>query len=672
MTPESTPSQSESEPVNPMHILPGTCIGAYAIRKGIDRGWGGGQVAYLADGPEKGPVVIKLSRYPKGRQRTRARRMHERFIRQVAYFLELDDVPAVARVFGYGMYPDRSQSGHLYMVQEWVRGACNIVEWCRREPHPLGVILQGWMALAEACWRMEEKGICHRDLKAENVLMTERGIPKIIDLNTGLGRGAPRLTHESAGYAPGSLQCFSPELCEAILEEQATRQLIPFEFSPTGDLHSLGTIFYEVLTGEFPFDLSLKRAELFDEIAHDTPDRPADLNPEVPFGLQKVTLKLLEKKPEDRYQSGRDVLAELENLLANTKEDWKRPFQTPRLSRHSGFPETSSRPSSISTSPDEAGATEMQAAPAVQDPVPEPQGPIRLVDEAAPPSEKVPNAGGETGSAAQGDAVLSDAPGGDPPPPAIAGLGESVSCELRQPGEVRADLATAVPEGTPRLRAMPWRRWVILLAAVVLSFASALVVVGVLPGQNRDSGSTPEKGPMVLLGKAKAAVVGAACAMLSCAELAGKVRPQDEDWLAHCSEKARKTVAMLGMEDSGIALLDDGANVITHDIGCEVRTGPVEIHPAVSGLANHAWTLAGKIKTGSDGASLQFDTLKLDDGRELPVCAIGVASGAREVYGPGIMKGDMSDPEREPDSKLHARDGFIYVITGRLDVYFAK
>src|SRR5205814_10182663 len=156
--PSSAPS--ESEPFNPMAILPGTRIGTCVIRKGIGRG--GGQMAYLAEDPGKGEVVFKVSRYPRGKRGSRARRMHQRFIRQLAYFLEVDDVLSVARVFGHDMYPDRSQSGYLYMVQELVPGSRNIVEWYRREPHRLSTIIHGWLMLADGCWRMEQKGICHR------------------------------------------------------------------------------------------------------------------------------------------------------------------------------------------------------------------------------------------------------------------------------------------------------------------------------------------------------------------------------------------------------------------------------------------------------------------------------------------------------------------------------
>src|SRR6185369_16204934 len=68
---------------------------------------------------------------------------------------------------------------------------------------------------------------------------------------------------------------------------------------------------------------------LYEAIAHQMPVRPRVLNPEVPFGLEKVTMKLLQKKPEQRYQSGDQLALELEALFA-TGEDWSRLFRTPR------------------------------------------------------------------------------------------------------------------------------------------------------------------------------------------------------------------------------------------------------------------------------------------------------------------------------------------------------
>ncbi len=314
------------------YILPGTRIGTYTVHRGI--GHGGGQMAYLADAADGRRVVLKVSLSPRGEERSRNRIMHERFLRQITFFLKLRGSPGVAHVFAYDMHPDASKSGHLYMVQEWVPGSINILDWYRREPRSLEAIVAGWMVLANACGEMDRRGICHRDLKPDNVLMTPYGVPKIVDFNSGMSVGAEPLTSVGPGRWPGTRSYYSPEMCEVILSDWAHGERTPFMYRPAGDLHALGIIFYQVLTGEHPFDEHASDEELFEEIAYQVPERPRALNPEVPFPLEKVTLKLLQKDPDERYRSGDDVVRDLEALLG-TGEDWSRPFQTPSRRRHS-------------------------------------------------------------------------------------------------------------------------------------------------------------------------------------------------------------------------------------------------------------------------------------------------------------------------------------------------
>ncbi|HZN95697.1 MAG TPA: hypothetical protein VFB81_23450, partial [Myxococcales bacterium] len=104
----------------------------------------------------------------------------------------------------------------------------------------------------------------------------------------------------------------------------------PYEYRPTDDLHALGALFYSVLTGEHPFDVPDESDESLREIAHTVPARPSALNAEVPWGLEKVTTRLLLKDPAQRYQSGYEVAQDLEAFLRNTREDWTRPFLMPR------------------------------------------------------------------------------------------------------------------------------------------------------------------------------------------------------------------------------------------------------------------------------------------------------------------------------------------------------
>jgi serine/threonine protein kinase len=605
----------------PYYLKPGTRIGAYLIQDAI--GHGGGQMAYLAYGPDERRVVLKMSLCPKGEPGTYRRQMHERFQRQVTYFLQLHDVPGVAAVLGHDMYPDRSPQGYFYMVQEWVQGELNILQWSRSEPHPLRVLIAGWMILANACGEMDRRGICHRDLKPENILVTPRGVPKIIDFNSGFSVGAVPLTVESATQVPGTPSYYSPEHCRAILTQWNTGEARMFQARPEADLHALGVIFYEALTGEHPFDVDAPEDELFQQIAYETPERPSALNPEVPFGMEKVTMRLLQKDPEDRYPSGDELVKDLEALLT-TREDWDRPFQTPTRDRHSTA--TTSRPWTSHTSTrlgpymprSTSGAVALDLAPSaivLAGPrslaVRGPQALLRLEPEPA---------------------TANDA---EPPPVAP---------------EVVLALMDWVPAPRPRIR----RPQALLLLAACL--ALALMVPLRSLGQHEGAGSFFERGA-TLLGKAKAAVVAAASVVLAaCPALTGKVRADDKEWLrTKCPEEGRETARSFGVRSSA-AFLDAGPNVLLHDRGVEVRAGPVEAEALLSTTAEGIPVqLFGEIRTGTDGASVRFTHLKrVADGQELPFCAIAAVGD-----GPGIPKAEI--PPFPPASELHS--GFVLVTT---------
>ena len=267
-----------------------------------------------------------MSLFPEGREGSR-HEMHARFMRQVTHFSQLDGAVAVAHMHGYGMFRYAS-ARYAYLAQEWVAGGLNILDWSREEPHPLQAIVLGWILLAKACKKMTCRGICHRDLKPENILVRPDGVPKIVDFNSSRSVGAEALTTHGPRSWPGTALYYSPEVCRAFLMDYTAVYRMPFAELATADLHALGVIFYQVLTGVYPFDKSASEDELFEQIACDVPDPPTWLNPLVPAGLEKVTMRLLRKDPEKRYQFGDEVAAELWALL-KTDEDWTRPFQTP-------------------------------------------------------------------------------------------------------------------------------------------------------------------------------------------------------------------------------------------------------------------------------------------------------------------------------------------------------
>jgi serine/threonine-protein kinase len=142
-------------------------------------------------------------------------------------------------------------------------------------------------------------GIIHRDLKPANIMMRADGSPVVLDFGLALLIDYSRIT--PSGSPVGSYAYMSPE--------QVTSS---HDITPVSDYFSVGVIFYELLTGEIPYDAANLPA-LIEQIKNRYPPMPSDANPAISANTEAVILKLLEKQEYNRYQSVKDVIAALDN-----------------------------------------------------------------------------------------------------------------------------------------------------------------------------------------------------------------------------------------------------------------------------------------------------------------------------------------------------------------------
>lgn len=154
------------------------------------------------------------------------------------------------------------------------------------------------LRIAQGLQAVHDAGATHRDLKPENVLITPDHQVKVMDLGIAqVASAATRLTR--TGYIVGSLLYSSPE------------QVAGDEVGPASDLYSLGVLLYEAATGVAPFTADTPVAVMFRHLEH-VPERPVQLNPSLTPFFDALIVRLLEKRPEDRFTSAAEVAAILE------------------------------------------------------------------------------------------------------------------------------------------------------------------------------------------------------------------------------------------------------------------------------------------------------------------------------------------------------------------------
>jgi WD40 repeat protein len=162
----------------------------------------------------------------------------------------------------------------------------------------------GWLrALAQAVAHAHSRGVIHRDLKPANILLDASDKPFLTDFGLAKVLGTESdLT--LTGLAVGSAPYMAPEQAEGRNEA----------VGPAADIHALGAVLYQMLTGRPPF-LAGTLAATLKQVADTDPVPPRKLNPSAPRDLETICLKCLEKLPARRYASAQDLADDLERFL---------------------------------------------------------------------------------------------------------------------------------------------------------------------------------------------------------------------------------------------------------------------------------------------------------------------------------------------------------------------
>ncbi|MFQ5777854.1 MAG: protein kinase, partial [Terriglobia bacterium] len=272
-------------------LMIGKTLSHYRIVEKIGAG-GMGEVYRARDERLERDVAVKV--LPTGTLADEAAR--KRFRKEALALSKLNH-PHIATVFDFD-----TQDGLDFLVMEYVPGpslAETLGDGALSEKEVVRLGGQIASALEEA----HGQRVVHRDLKPGNIALTARGDAKVLDFGLAkLVRPVSQATtldslSETQGMA-GTLPYMAPE------------QLRGEEVDARTDIHALGAILYEMVTGRRPFP-ETHGPRLTDAILHQAPPPPGRLKPNLSTRLEEIILKCLEKEPEHRYQSAKELLVDL-------------------------------------------------------------------------------------------------------------------------------------------------------------------------------------------------------------------------------------------------------------------------------------------------------------------------------------------------------------------------
>lgn len=205
--------------------------------------------------------------------------------------------PNIVKIFDVG-FTEKIQ----YIVMEYIDGI-TLTEYIERQ----GVLkwrdaVHFTVQILRALQHAHDRGIVHRDIKSQNVMLLSDGTIKVMDF--GIARFNRETDKTMSEKAIGSVHYISPEQARGEVTDEKS------------DIYSVGVMLYEMLTGKKPFDgdnpvsIALKHMQA-------TPKRMTEINPSIPEGLEEITMKAMQKEPSKRYQTAGEMIKDIEEFKKN-------------------------------------------------------------------------------------------------------------------------------------------------------------------------------------------------------------------------------------------------------------------------------------------------------------------------------------------------------------------
>ncbi len=199
------------------------------------------------------------------------------------------------------IYDVGEDDGIYYMVMEYVRG-CTLKQYIQQHaPLPVQEALRMMDQLTGAIAHAHQNGVIHRDIKPQNILVSEDGTLKITDFGIAVALSSTTITQTNSVL--GSVHYLSPEQAKGGMATEKS------------DIYSLGIVMFELLTGQLPFSGESAVAIVLKHLQTETPS-VRRWNPNIPQSVENIVLKATAKNPLHRYNSALDMRQHIRTALS--------------------------------------------------------------------------------------------------------------------------------------------------------------------------------------------------------------------------------------------------------------------------------------------------------------------------------------------------------------------